>query len=109
MHRSRLEKYLSILEALVSRSIELEDISFNTNIECRVLKRYLGYLISHNIVEAKQVKAKVFYSINDRGIAVLKRLRVQEYFGKLRNMLPLLKDAKEAQSLTPRRMGQNKG
>ena len=108
MGLSRLEKYLIILEALIPQPIELEDISFNTNIECRMLKQYLSFLISYQLVEDRLMRKKVVYAINGRGLAVIKTLRAQKYFTKLKRMLPLLEGAKEAESLMSKQMGQSK-
>ena len=108
MGLSRLEKYLIILEALVPQSIELEEISFNTNIECRMLKQYLTFLVSHQLVEDRLARKKAVYAINDRGLAVTKTLRAQKYFKKLKHMLPLLEEAKEVESLMSKQMRQHK-
>jgi len=92
MRRSRLEKYLSILEALVHQPLEPENISFNTNIECRALMNYIRYLISQNLVEENQTRSRTNYAITDRGITVLKTLQAQKYFKKLKQILPILED-----------------
>lgn len=92
MRRSRLEKYVSILEALVHQPLELGNMSFNTNIECRALRNYIRYLISQNLVEENQTKSRTCYAITDRGITVFKTLQAQKYFKKLKQILPVLED-----------------
>lgn len=96
MSRSRLEKYLSILEVLVPQPLKFENISYKANIECNTLKRYLDFLISHKLVEERPLsKKKVAYAITERGLAVFKTLRAQRYFQKLRNVLPVVEEAGE--------------
>ena len=108
MGLSRLEKYLIILEALIPQSIELEALAFNTNIECRMLKHYLGFLISHQLVEDRVASSKVIYTISDRGLAVTKLMRAQKYFDKLKRVLPLSEKAKKVESLTAKTNRSNK-
>ena len=94
MSRSRLEKYLSILEALVPEPLEFEGISYKSDIECSALKRYLDFLLRHNLVEERPLnKRKAVYAINERGLAVFKTLRAQKYFQKLKNILPVVEEA----------------
>lgn len=100
MPRSRLEKYLNILEVLVPKSLKFEKISYKTDIECNMLKRYLNFLISHSLVEERQLnKEKVIYAITERGFAVFKTLQAQKYFQKLRNILPLVEEASKVEPL----------
>jgi len=96
MSRSKLEKYLSILDVLVPKPLKFENISYKANIECRILKRYLAFLILHKLVEERPFNKKdVVYAITDRGLAVFKTLRAQKYFQKLRNVLPVVEEASE--------------
>jgi len=101
MPRSKLEKYLSILEALVPQPLELEHISYNTHIECRMLKRYLDFLILHKLVE-ERVLNTVVYAITERGLAVFKTLQAQKYFQKLKNILPVVEEANDVGPLLSR-------
>lgn len=89
MRRSRLEKYLSILEALALQPVGLEEMSYASNIECRMLKRHLGFLISLHLVERRTVRKGISYSLSPRGLMVLKALRAQERIEKLKKVLPL--------------------
>ncbi|UCE95151.1 MAG: hypothetical protein JSV51_05280 [Candidatus Bathyarchaeota archaeon] len=100
MPRSRLEKYLSVLEVLVPRPSRLDSISYKTNIECTTLRKYLTFLISNNLVEEHHSeKRKTVYAITERGSAVFKTLQVQKYFEKLKKTLPEVKEAGEKHSL----------
>ncbi len=67
MTRSRLEKYFSILEVLVPQPLKFENISYETDIECNTLKRYLGFLISHKLVEERHLnRKKVLYGVTPK-------------------------------------------
>ncbi len=102
MSRSKLEKYLSILEVLVSNTQRFEDISFKTKIECGSLKRLMNFLTSHKLIEERPFDEGVVYAITDRGIAVFKTLRAKEYFKRIRTILPVVDEAKEVSPLLSR-------
>lgn len=100
MSRSRLEKYLSILEALVPEPLNFEDVSYEADIECRTLKKYLNFLISNNLVEERLLNKKTaVYAITERGLAVVKTLKAQRYLQKLKNVLPVVEEASEVEPL----------
>ncbi len=96
MPRSKLEKYLNILEVLIPSPLRFEKISYKTNIECNVLKRCLNFLITYKLVEERAAKkGSAIYAITERGLAVFKTLQAQEYFQKLRRILPVVEEASE--------------
>lgn len=100
MRRSKLERYVSILEVLIPRPMKFEVISYKTSIECGMLKRYLSFLTSHKLViERLTSEEGAVYAITDRGLAVFKTLRAQEYFQKLKNILPVIEEASEVEPL----------
>ncbi len=103
MPRSKLEKYLNILEVLIPEPMRFENISYKANIECGTLKRYMNFLISHKLVEERRLnKKRVMYAITERGLAVFKTLQAQKYFKKLKNILPVVDEASEAGPLLSR-------
>jgi len=94
--RSRLEKYLSILEALVPDPQDVEGISYDTDLECRTLKRHLDFLISHKLVEERLLsQRKTAYAITERGVMVFKTLQAQKYLAKMKSILPMVEEANE--------------
>jgi len=109
MSRSKLEKYLSILEVSVSNTQRFEDISFKTKIECGSLKRLMNFLISHKLIEERPFDEGVVYAITDRGIAVFKTLRAKEYFKRIRTILPVVDEAKEVSPLLSKQAPEAKG
>ncbi len=107
MPRSRLEKYLGILEALVPQPLKLEKISYKTNIECRMLRQYLDFLVMYTLVEERvSNKNGAVFAITDRGLAVFKTLRAQKYFQKLKKILPVVEEAGEVEPLLSRHSSQ---
>ena len=99
MSRSKLEKYLSILEVLITQPLRFEEISYQTKIECGALKRLMTFLARHKLVEERTSEEEVVHAITDRGIAVFKTLRVKEYFERIRSVLPVVNEASQVSSL----------
>ena len=105
MRRSRLEKYLSILEALIPQSLTFEEVLYEADMECGTLEKCLSFLISHNLVEKRPLnKKKVAYALTERGLAVVKTLRAQRYLQKLKNILPVVEEASEVGPLLSKRL-----
>lgn len=88
MTLSKLERYLSILEVLVSCPLEFENILYQVDERSSVLKNYLDFLISHNLVEKLPLDGKVVvYTITDRGLSLLTTMQGQDYLDKHENLL----------------------
>ena len=83
--RSKLEKYVKILKVLGQYgSLKLTHIMYKVNINCRVLKEYLTFLINEGMVEERSIDVNsLVYSITQRGITALKCVR------ELNQMLPI--------------------
>lgn len=105
--RSRLEKYLGILEVLVPKPLKFESISYRAKIECGVLRRHLDFLISHSLVEERfSNRSEATYAITDRGLAVFKTLRAREYLQKIKSILPMVEEANEIEPILSRHVGE---
>lgn len=102
MSRSKLEKYLSILEALIPQPRRFEDISYQTKIECSNLKQYISFLSTHKLIEERSSDEGVVHAVTDRGVAVFKTLRAKEYFKRIRSVLPVVDEAKQVTTLLSR-------
>jgi len=103
MPPSKLEKYLSILEALVRRPQKLDHIAFKAKMECGAVKRSLDFLVFNGLVEKRRLSSKqVVYAINERGLSVFKTLRTLRYLEKLRKTLPVVEEAREIVSVLTR-------
>ena len=84
MKRAKLEIYVDILKTLAFHGpLKLTEIMFRANVNNRVLKEYLAFMVSQGLVEIRQSgKKRVIYAITQRGITVLK------YFRELTQVLP---------------------
>jgi DNA-binding HxlR family transcriptional regulator len=99
MSRSKLEKYLNILDTLIPNPKRFEEISYETKIECNSLKRYLGFLATHKLVEKRLSDERDEYAVTDRGLAVFKTLKAKEYFKRIRSILPVVNEAKQVTTM----------
>jgi predicted transcriptional regulator len=100
MTRSKLERYLSILEVLVPRPSRFDKISYEVKTDIATLKQHLDFLILHKLVEERpSKKGKSVFAVTERGLAVFKTLRAQKYLQKLRSIMPVVEEADEIQSL----------
>ena len=90
MRRSKLEMYVDILKVLAQRGpLKLTHIMYKANVNCNVLKEYLGFLIKQGLIEERVVrKGKVVYANTARGTSVLKFFREQD------KALPIIEDGK---------------
>ena len=76
MTRSKLEQYLSILEALVAKPLELAIVRYQVDQAWPRIKEHLDALITRGLVEELPLGDKrVVYTITDRGLAVLTGLK----------------------------------
>ena len=90
MRRSKLEMYVDILKVLAQRGpLKLTHIMYKANVNCKVLKEYLDFLVDHGLVEERIVgKRRVVYTTTQRGVTVLK------YFRELEQVLPIVEEAR---------------
>lgn len=95
VRRSKLESYEAILEALVKKPLTIDNIAYESDIECSVLKRHLEFLMKNGLAEERPGK-KTRYAITERGMAVFKALNFQKYIEKVAKSLRLLDDALQA-------------
>jgi predicted transcriptional regulator len=88
MRRSKLEMYVDVLKVLSQRGpLKLTHIMYKANVNCKVLKEYLDFLVGHGLVEERIVgKRRVVYAITQRGVTVLK------YFRELEQVLPIVEE-----------------
>jgi predicted transcriptional regulator len=71
MRRSKLEMYVDTLMVLAHQGpLRLTHLMYKTNVNCSVLKEYLG-------------KRRIVYAITQKGITVLK------HFRELKQVLPI--------------------
>jgi predicted transcriptional regulator len=90
MRRSKLERYVDILQVLFRRGpLKLTHIMYKTNVNCKVLKEYLDFLTKQNLIEERTVgKSGTVFAVTQRGITVLKCFR------ELKQVLPIVDEAR---------------
>jgi len=90
MTQTKLREYLGILEVLVCRPLEFEVILLEVGQELSLLKRYLDFLTSHDLVEKLHLgKRRFVYSITEKGITVLNALEGQDYLDEHHHLMLL--------------------
>jgi len=69
--------YVDILKILAQRGpLKVTHIMYKTNVNCNILKEYLGFLIKQGLIEERAVgKSRVVYANTTRGTTVLKFFR----------------------------------
>ena len=93
MRRSKLELREAILAGLLKEPLAIDDIAFETTMDCTVLNQHLDFLIQHALIEERLSDEKTLYAITERGIAVLKALNFQKYLQKVTNAIKTMDDA----------------
>jgi len=88
MRRSKLEMYIDILKVLAQRGpLKLTHIMYKANVNCKVLKEHLDFLVNQGLIEERIVgKGKVVYANTARGIHTLK------FFRELDKVFSVLED-----------------
>ncbi len=78
--------YIGVLRVLAHKGpLKLTHIMYKANVNCKVLKENLEFLIKQSLVEERILKkGKVVFAITQRGITVLK------YFRELEQALPII-------------------
>ena len=90
MRRSKLEIYIDILDVLALKGqLKLTHIMYKSNVNCKVLKEQLEFLLKNSLVEERMLrKEKVVYGITPKGIKVLK------YFREIEQVFPIKEEAR---------------
>ncbi len=96
MSPSKVDRYLDLLEVLVSRPQRIDRIEHQVKIEHQALLQRLDFLVANGVIEERRSSNKqIAYAITERGLAVFKTLRAFKYFEKLRKSLPIVEEARE--------------
>jgi predicted transcriptional regulator len=93
MHRSKLESYEAILEALIKKPLTVDRIAYETAIDCTVVNLRLNFLTENGLVEERPLPNKTQYAITERGVAVFKALNFNKYLEKISSTLSAIDEA----------------
>ena len=83
MRKSKLESYEDILEALVNKPLTIDQIAYEINVNCTILRQRLDFLVKNSLIEERGLGKTTLYAITERGIVVLKTLHFPKYLGKI--------------------------
>jgi predicted transcriptional regulator len=90
---------MDILRVLARNGpLKLTHIMYKANVNCSVLREYLGFLIQHNLVEEQaspknRRQTRVVYAITDKGLTVIK------HFREMNKILPIIEEAQKIPAL----------
>jgi len=90
MRRSKLETYVDMLHILALRGPQkLTHVMYKANLNSKVTKENLDFLIQKGLVEERPVKkGNAVYSVTQNGLNVVK------YFRELQKALPLVEESR---------------
>jgi predicted transcriptional regulator len=83
MHKSKLELYGEVLQALTKRSLTIDRIAFECNMDCVVLTQRLTFLAKNDLIQECTFQNKIAYALTRRGLTVSKTLAVTKRLEKL--------------------------
>ena len=91
MRRSKMEMYISTLEALAYYGpMKITKITYKAKMNCSQLKKILESLIKEKLVEERMLrKNKVVFVATPKGRTIL------SYFNELKEMLPIEPDTNQ--------------
>jgi predicted transcriptional regulator len=78
MRRSKMEMYIDILKVMARNGpLKLTHVMYKANVNCRVLKEQLDFLLKQNLIEEQIIikrrnKKKIRYAITERGRIIIK-------------------------------------
>jgi predicted transcriptional regulator len=109
MKKSKLEMCESILEVLVKKALTIDEIAYDANMGCTIVKHYLDFLIENGLAEGRSQKDKTIYAITERGATVYKILNFQKYLEKLSKSLRAMDDASQIIPIISKHVDEQKG
>ncbi len=82
--------YVGVLRVLAHKGpLKLTHIMYKANVNCKVLKENLEFLLKQGLVEERIMKKrKIVFAITQRGVTVLK------YFHELEMALPIIEESR---------------
>ena len=96
MRRSKLELYEEILNVLAEKSLTVDGIAYQCNMDCVVLDQRLNSLVKNGLVEQDFCKAKKSYSLTKRGFSIHKTLAIAKRLERLQVTVRTIDEALQA-------------
>lgn len=102
MRRSKLRLFEDILCSLHSRAKTIDEIAFNTNMECLALRLRLNFLLKNRLIEEKTGKKVVLYTLTPRGLSIYKTITITKRLEKLQTNLQKIQNNLESFRIFPK-------
>jgi predicted transcriptional regulator len=80
---SKMERYVAILESLVTKPLGVDRIGYETNMDCTAVNQHLNFLVQNGLVEERIQGSKMLYALTERGMTVFKTLDFQKYLERI--------------------------
>ena len=95
LHKSKLESFESILEALVDKPLLLSDLALETHASQPFLMRHLKFLLQNGLIEERQTEKTRVYAITEKGLTVTRALDFPKYLQKIKGTIGTVEEAVE--------------
>jgi predicted transcriptional regulator len=96
MHRSKLETYEAVLQALAKKPLSIDRLAYECNMDCILLSQRLPFLVKNELVQQGTCKGQTVYALTKRGVAISKTLAITRRLAKLQTAKTSLADAVQA-------------
>jgi len=114
MHRSKLELYEEVLQALATKPLTIDSLAYQCNTDCILLNKRLEFLTKNGLIQKETHKNKTLYTLTKRGTAISKTLTITKRLEKLQTTIKQLNNTlqepptiSEHTKTTPKRTRQN--
>ena len=102
MRRSKLRLYEDILCSLQSRAKTIDEIAYNTNMDCIALRLRINFLLKNRLIEEKTGKKAVLYMLTPRGLSIHKTITITKRLEKLQTNLQKVNNNLKSLSIFPK-------
>lgn len=102
MRRSKLRIYEDILSSLHNRAKTIDEIAFNTNMDCIALRLRINFLLKNRLIEEKIGKKAVLYTLTQRGLSIYKTITITKRLEKLQTNLQKVQNNLKSSSIFPK-------
>jgi predicted transcriptional regulator len=96
MQKSKLEHYEDVLRVLVDKSLTVDSIAYECNMDCVALRQRLTFLMKNGLVEEEDCQKKTVYALTRRGLAIFKTLAITRRLEKLQTTIKMIDEALQA-------------
>ncbi len=93
MHRSKLELYEEVLQALAKKPLTIDSIAYECSMDCIILNQRLEFLTKNGLIQKEVRKNKTFYALTKRGTAISKTLALTRRLEQLQTTMEQLDNA----------------